>query len=415
MAATVESKHAIIMEKKEGVKLDVAHILTPSKTSPLDVKVSRLPTKDSGPPSGGGIRSTFHIYQENDRHKCVSPTTITSKERRSGPTLKELRAERKQRKQRKSSGLPPVVPDDNAFFLHRPYLAFHVPPSVLYSGNSQWGAPAVLIHEGCFWREYKLQLGPSIAKPVVLDPRGVVSWRHNGGDRKSLKADDKKLKGYKVRTWRLWGESGKAYVHSVKESRKSGAGYDPDILREPGFKPVKPVEAEEVVYLRWMSPLSRHTRRYHFRYSDIDFYWKGTGTIKESRMCGLFLRFNHLKLVARLPSIGHGEDEGQPEICLGKYTSSIACQKSGSLEFFDAAILRFIEGYAPKLRVRKSLHQADAQKEDEASKVSRLKKSTLYQVLVATGLCMIISEKEKRHTLRDLLLAAADGAGGAGG
>ncbi|CAO2655767.1 Nn.00g045700.m01.CDS01 [Neocucurbitaria sp. VM-36] len=419
MAAAVDSKYTVITEKNGEAERQISQVLkssdTTQKTSLLGVNTTRLPAEDSGPLLSSETRSTFHIYQKKECHKCISPTTDHSKERWSGPTLKEQRAKRKERKERKTSGLTPVKPDDNAFFLHKPYLAFHRPPRVLYVGNSKWETPAVLIHENCFWREYKLQLGPSIAMSDVLDPRGVVSWRHNGGDRKTLKKNDKKLKGYKVRTWRLWGETGAAYVHSVKESRKSGTGFDPDVLEEPGFKPIRPVEAEEAVYLRWMNPLSRHTRRYHFRYAGIDFYWKGTGTVKESRMCGLFLHFNHLKLVARLPSKAIGEDETQPEICLGKFTSSIADKKSGSLDFFDVAILRFVERYTPKLLARRPHDQLHAQIEDEPSKISRLKKSALYQVFVATGMCMIISEKEKRHTLLGILAAFAEGAGGAGG
>jgi hypothetical protein len=51
----------------------------------------------------------------------------------------------------------------------------------------------------------------------VVDPRGVVGWRHHGGDKGALKDDDRKLKGYKTRTRRLWGETGKEYVHDVKK------------------------------------------------------------------------------------------------------------------------------------------------------------------------------------------------------
>jgi hypothetical protein len=39
----------------------------------------------------------------------------------------------------------------------------------------------------------------------------------------------------------------------------------------------------------------------------------------------------------------------------------------------------------------------------------------MYQLIMATAMCMIIGEKEKRHTLMDLILQAAEGGGGAGG
>jgi hypothetical protein len=328
--------------------------------------------------------------------------------------MKEQKMKRKEKKERINSGLPRIDPDDNAFFLHRPYLAFHVPPRVLYMGNSKRNAkPVVIIHGGCFWRSYKLQLGPSISQAGVVDPRGVVGWRHNGGNRKTLKADDRKLKGYKVRTWRLWGETGKEYVHSVKAKREAGEGPDPDVLEEASV----PTTADEVVYLRWQKPLSRHTRRYHFQYAGIDFYWKGTGSVQESRFCGLLLRFNHLKLVAKLPA-DKEKQEGidRPEVCLGTYTSSVASMKNGRLEFADEAILRLIDEHAPSMLAQDPLGgRSDAQEEAEASRMSRMKKSTMYQVFVATAMCMIISEKEKRHTLLSLLVEAATEGGGAGG
>jgi hypothetical protein len=365
--------------------------------------------------------STFHIYSERKYHKCITPVINPSKERRSSPTIKQQNANRKERSERKNSGLPAVEPDDDAFFLHRPYLAFHVPPRVLYTGSSEHTAkPAVLIHSGCFWKEYKLQLGPSIAKPGVLDPRGVVSWKHNGGDEKTLKSDGRKLKGYKVRTWRLWGEHGKQYVQAVNKARETREGSDPDILDDEKHERSEPEKADKVVYLRWTNPLSRHTRQYHFEYVGIDFYWKGTSTTEESRKCGMLLRFNHLKLVAKLPGSGKDEGEGRSEVCLGKYTSSVAQQKNGSLELFDTAILRFLDEYAPLILADDPFQDGSVSgqgniQESEVLKIARMKKSTVYQLIVATAMCMIISEKEKRHTLMDLISQAGEGGGGAGG
>jgi hypothetical protein len=389
----------------------VSIITIPSLES---TEITRLPREDdTGSSSGIEQTTTFHVYQKNECHKCISPTTNLPKERRLGPSIKQQKAKRKERKERTASGLPRVDPDENAFFLHRPYLAFHVPPRVLYMGNSKHNAkPVVLIHEGCFWREYKLQLGPSISKLGVLDSRSVVAWRHNGGDKKVLNGDDHKLKGYKVRTWRLWGETGKNFVHTVKANREAGEGFDPDLLEEPGFKPERPATAEAVVYLRWMSPLSRHTRCYHFQYAGIDFYGKGTGAVKELRLCGFLLRFNHLKLVARLPATKNGEEmeREQEEVTLGTYTSSVAQMKNGTMEFADAAILRLLDEHAPSMLARSPLEE----EETEAARSLRLKRSTLYQVFIATAMCMIKAEKEKRRTLMDLVIGAAEQGGGTG-
>jgi hypothetical protein len=383
--------------------------------------VTRAITEDTGPASNTVNNSIFHIYPERKCHKCIAPVIDSSKERRSGPTIKQQHAERKEKNERKKSGLPPVEPDDNAFFLHRPYLALHVPPRVLYMGSSKYTAkPAVLIHTGCFWKEYKLQLGPSIAKPGVLDPRGVVAWKHNGGDKKALKTDDCKLKGYKVRSWRLWGEHGKAYVHSVKKARETGKGAVPDVLGDEEVLHSEAEKADEVVYLQWTNPWSRHTRQYHFEYAGIDFYWKGTGMTKESRKLGMLLRFNHLKLVAKLPGNGKDVEQSRPEVCLGKFTSSIAKQKNGSLNLFDSVILQMLEEHAPLVLASGTLQDEVVggdgfAVEGELAKIARMKRSTMYQLIVATAMCMIIGEKEKRHTLMDLILQAAEGGGGAGG
>ncbi|KAJ5062646.1 hypothetical protein J3E74DRAFT_416543 [Bipolaris maydis] len=394
------------MEKQKIPMTDVTPV------SPLDeIEVNRVRTETTlQSENATNPRSTFHVYAKHECHKCISPVIDPGKERWCGPNQKEQKARRLKKQERKKSGLPPVEPDDNAFFMHQPYLSFHVPPRVLYTGNSKYTAkPAVLIHDGCFWRDYKLQLGPAISQPGVIDPRGVVSWRHNGGDKKALKADEHKLKGYKVRGWRLWGETGKKYVHTVRANRKAGKGTDPDVLEVKGVEFEKPAVAEEVVHLRWMSPLSRHTRYYHFHYMDIDFYWKGTASVSESRACGLFLRFNHLKLVARLPIVDDKKHE-QGEPCLGKYTCSIAAKKNGTLEFFDDAILRLVDAYAPSML---GLSSGEGQLEENMKneRVLRLRKSTLYQVFMATATCMIRSEKEKRHTLLELLTVAAEGGG----
>lgn len=424
------------------------------------MNIIRIPTEeDDEVPRRDMLKSIFHVYRKGEMHKSISPTLDPSKERRHGPTIKEQKVERKEKKERKKSGLPPAEPDDNAYFLHQPYLAFHVPPRVLYAGNTRYTAkPAVLIHGGWFWREYKLQVGPSLALPGVLDPRGVVAWKHDSGSNKARKLDDRKLKGYRVRGWRLWGETGKDYVHAVKQARLTGEGHDPDVPASVAHesKPKDPVVADEAVSLRWSSPLSRQARRYHFQYAGIDFYWKGTGTVKETRKCGLLLRYAHLKLVAKLPVTSDENKKRQPEVCLGKYTSSIAGRKNGTLEFFDTAIVRLVEEHAPSLLAKcpwqevpgsegggeveeggllpddispgedtlqgdsdtEDLHVAEPQMDEAENlswKIANVKKSTLYHVIVATAMCMIMGEKEKRHTLIDLIIDSGEGAGSAGG
>jgi hypothetical protein len=394
------------------------------------------------------VCSTYHIYHKKERHACISPSINPSKERFWGPTLKEQKEKKRQRLleeiQKKIDPVTTDLPspkadddDDDAFFLHSPYLAFHDPPQVLYIGNTKRTVPAVLIHSSLFWRKWKLQLGPAISQPGVLDPRGVVCWRHNGGDGKARTADDKLLKGYKVRTWRLWGETGKDYVHSVKANREAGIGPDPDVVEDdnqvddtaekdsngfdPGYRNA-PARAEEVVYLNWTSPFSRNTRQYHFRYAGLDFYWKGTGTVKETRKCGFFLHFNHLKLVAQLPSPAgesQGERVGRHEVCLGKYTSSIATQKSGNLDLYDGAMWRLMAEHMPcafaEVQQGVELAKNDSGVESAVAEIRPVKKTRLYQVVVATAMCMIIGEKQKRDTVRRIIEALITEGGGGGG
>jgi hypothetical protein len=101
---------------------------------------------------------------------------------------------------------------------------------------------------------------------------------------------------------------------------------------------------------------------------------------------------------------------------LGKYTSSVAAKKSGKLDLYDGAILKLIEEYAPHLLARDPLDtQAKSEAEDEASKIVRMKRTSLYYVIVATGMCMINGEKEKREAVIEAITLAGEGGAGGGG
>jgi hypothetical protein len=370
-------------------------------------------------------KSAYHIYHKREIHRTISPVIDPSKERFWGPTIKQIKENRAKRKLEKT--LSPAKVDDEAFFLNQPYLAFHMPPAVLYSGTNRYnGTPLVLIHASAFWRKWKLQLGPSLSTPGVIDPRGVVCWKHNGGSPRDLKADDHALKGYKVRTWRLWAEHGKEYVHSIKAMRKAGGGPDPDILDDTTHEKNNPIRADEVVWLTWTRPLSRHTRRYHFRFKSIDFYWKGTGSVRETRSCGWGVRYNHLKLVAMVPTTLKTDEvngEELTEICLGKYTSSVAAKKCGTLELFDAPIWQLMCQHAPSLMAQVEGDMADIEvdktddgtQEYENRRIAAMRRTYLYQVIVATGMCMIQGEKEKREVIKAIVVELISGGTGATG
>ena len=179
------------------------------------------------------------------------------------------------------------------------------------------------------------------------------------------------------------------------------------------------VTADEVVHLRWHNPLSKQTRTYVFEFRGIEFQWKGTGTVRESKKCGWMLRFCHLKLVARVP-LGVVEKTEQMEetgeVCLGKYTSSIAAEKSGTLEVFDEAVLGFVEEYIPSLLGETdSTAGEESVAGEEEDRIKTLKNGMFYQLIVATVICMANAEKEKRHTLIDLVVGILENAGNGGG
>jgi len=373
-----------------------------------DEQVTRLPTTASGLGDADAARTTYHIYHEKDYHKRLQSKIDLECE---SPRSAVKRAARTAKKKTKNGVVVDTEAEPDlhldtehehsgcAFFQHVPYLAFHDPPKVLYAGEDKHAPPVVLMNGSAFWRRYKLQYGDSLAADV-LDPRGVVAWKHNGGSKKELKADGMMLKGYKVRTWRLWGESGKAYVHQVKASRIGGTSPDPDA--QP-MKDEHVAQVEGVVYLNWDRPLSLHTRQYHFRYGDVDFYWKGTSTIKKPSVFGMFVRYNHLKLIAKIPIKEEPDPTLLQEVCLGKYASSVSGKKCGRLELYDSVILRLSKD---------CLRHIDAPQHNERIEVLSLKETWLYRIIVATAVCMIDAEKEKRRAVGEWLQDAGEGGGG---
>jgi hypothetical protein len=347
-------------------------------------------------------RTTYHIYHEKTRHKRIQTTIDLALE---SPRNKAKRAAAPNNTA-KDHGVSShtIVPTDTSqsFFLHKPYLAFHSPPRVLHAGDTKHGPP-LLIHSSAFWRNYKIQYGDSLAATGVLDPRGVIALSHNGGNNSDLEAEDTELKGYKDRTWRLWGESGKDYVHQLKENQKHGNEVHSG---SQSLQRAEPARADGVVYLKWCRPFSRYTRQYRFHYASVDFYWKGTSAVEKRGLFGMFVRFNHLKLVAAIPvpsPVDNGV--GRPavrEVCLGRYVSSVSRKKCGRLELYDGALARVVEEHLGKVNGEEDRGQ------DE---MLERRKSWLVKIIVATAMCMIASEKEKREAVGQWLEHAGEGGG----
>ncbi|PVH93582.1 hypothetical protein DM02DRAFT_676745 [Periconia macrospinosa] len=358
--------------------------------------------------SGSNQITIYHIYPHENRkkhHKHIQSEVDFSKESPRGAAKRELR---KKKQKTESVAVEQSEDDDKAFFLHKPYLAFHSPPKVLYNGPDKKAKPVVLIHAGSFWREYKLQYGDSLAARNVIDPRGVVKWKHNGGTKEELKLDDRKLKGYKVRTRRFWGEQGKTYVRQVQTNRQNGTGDDPNVVvGGSGNEGQQIAKAEGVVYLRWERPFSLKTRQYKFTYADVEFRWKGTKSVRKSGLFGVFMRYTQLKLEAQLPATISGKEAGT-SVCLGKYISSVSKQKHGRLELYGEAISN-LRDHITRLAMKNGVN------ENQTEKGKSLRDTELYQLIIATAMCMIQSEKQKRAAAGKWIKDALEGGGDGGG
>lgn len=194
-----------------------------------------LPPSEYLTPSGHPSSSTtHHIYHEGyQEHILVSPVPKPSKKERA----------KAKKKPACQLYLVKTLPrsQTTATSIHRPYLAFHNPPRTLRRGPSKTTIPACLIQMDCSLKKWTLQFGKDLAK--VIDFRGVVALdrlnvnattadhccRGDGTVQKKKKGnspDDHALRVYRVRSWRLCGESGKQYHREVNTRRSSRPDHD---------------------------------------------------------------------------------------------------------------------------------------------------------------------------------------------
>lgn len=348
---------------------------------------------------------------------------------------------------------PKTDPRAPAYFLHTPKLCGHMPPQTLRVGGRQ-GCVVCLVDCSLFWRRWSLKfvvpekerkgfLGRmwrpkssrslregkedggteacrvdsgfgaesdrtsfgghmlrdgageyrSLNAPGGIDPRGVVSSK------------------YPVRSFSFPGESGREYVRQQKQLRKSVSCSDmtsdaPSALELPAHL-TPSVPSLELSWNGWL------TREYGFDYGGIEFRWKGTRTVADERKYwGKWSMYNHLKLVAYLPlGDGKSEEEGENEsedtvrededtgepvatekerpstpipgkrtLVLAKYISLMAYRKAGRLTVFENGLGECFSDEEERERLR--------------------------HILVATATCMIRGEKEKRKTVRDIVISA---------
>ncbi|KAI9925061.1 hypothetical protein MW887_006469 [Aspergillus wentii] len=333
--------------------------------------------------------TTYQIYHEGVKeHILISPVHVPRRKSRS--VIHQIAS-------------PHSAKD--TYFIHVPFLAFHNPARTLRRGGSKSCEPICLINDDWFWKRWNIQFGDDIGK--ALDRRGVVRWENRSNRDNSLD-DDCALKGYKVRSWRAWYESGKYYHRDVNEKRKRrNLNKSEDEKRKEDEEEHIPMRAEQAVNLSWESPFSVNTRCYQFRFGNIDFAWKGTSDVPADKKLRDWLPLTHLKLVAMVPVVpaydakpseveGHQETR---EVLLAQYTSSFGSQQYGSLITFDSEISKLLHEFG--------LDRTAHTKQDPwACQSGDLHLTRFYDVIIATGMCMIMGEWEKRQTVFAVILLA---------
>lgn len=256
------------------------------------------------------------------------------------------------------------------------------------------------MHPAFGWRRWKLEFGNILSQDGVVDGRGVVSLKYG-----TTKGQEGTLKGYRVRSFRYPGESGKAWFREQKA-----------LGQQPPQNSMK-AKPEEVVDLRWVSPFTFRVREYRFNWRGFNFIWKGTGKAQAKMIFRPILRFNHLKLIVIVPD----EDEkkiGTTEVTLARYTSVMGARKMGRLELDQAAIDAFLVEHMtdidqadpyPQVHDNEKSSPADDSAQSTSEQILSRVHQRMNDVIIATGMSMIIGEYQKRQVIISIILAAVDG------
>ncbi|KAF5854999.1 hypothetical protein ETB97_010342 [Aspergillus alliaceus] len=311
------------------------------------------------------LTSTYYFYHEGDEDTLI--TNTPKPKRKKGQSKKE-----------ETESL--IEAGTIAYFVHKPYVSFHSPPRTLRRGGSKGMQPICLIQSSFFWKRWRLQFGDRIAN--AIDPRGVVGWWYRSNFDNTLD-DEHAVKGYRVRSWRLWGESGKQYHREVNAQRKEG------VFCNANFSEHQPVRAEEAISLTWTSPFSTQTRWYRFGYAGVELCWKGTRSLPDNRKWAKRLMpIHHLKLTANFPG-------GKPgETVLAQFLCSPESGQCGSLLIFDTKVVKVIQN-------EKMLLHMDT-KQDSGNLLGKF-----HDIIIATAWCMITGEYQKRKIAIELLFEMA--------
>lgn len=232
-------------------------------------------------------------------------------------------------------------------------------------------------------------------------------------------------KNWGWKKWRIvWDDAEERGVEALQRAERDweielARTVDEDAMRKTWLRRER--DGRDVTELVWYKVFSKKLRQYDFSIGHLDFRWKGTSTVTGTGFWRGWLRYNHLKLVVRVPLADHPKDiaicdSGFREVVLAKYTSSTKYMKAGALEMFDDVINHVWREYVLPME-RQERNRREKEKEDGSFKYGRnpatVKETRFWDALVATGMCMVVGEWQKRETCRQILAALASGAGGA--
>jgi hypothetical protein len=282
--------------------------------------------------------------------------------------------------------------ETSPYYMHLPTVYGKCPPYTLRHGATKRSPTASIMHQSLFWKKWTLQFGDVLAQDGVIDGRGVVNLKYG-----TKNGEDGTLKGYPVRAKRYWGESGKQW-HTIQKTL-------PEDVTEPASK-AKP---DEVVELAWASPFSTRTREYHFVWRNFAFKWKGTKNVRRAEnIFQPFMRYSHLKLVVVIP--GPDGTSTEEEKLLAHYTCVPASRKVGRLELYQDAIDSFLIEHVHDTFQMKTSTVDEKKSSAQVQAADTKTDQRLRDVLVASAMCMIISEWQKRQVIIQLILLALNAA-----
>jgi hypothetical protein len=290
-------------------------------------------------------------------------------------------------------GLDPRFENTDDFFLHLPIVCWHSPARILRRGGNKRSPPICVVKNSLFWKTWRLQFSDRLAEPGVVDGRGVIPRKYGTKNGKGGT-----MKGYKFKTKSCRGQSGKEWQRLERERRKDLS----EAERNAEDAQSEPILPDEVVAMRWTKPFSfsGDVRRYDFTWRGVEFSWRGTNSVKDTKKWGWTVGWNHCKLMMRIPDglrrediVGSESDgdEGMEEMArsgerktdwlmLARFTSVASHRKSGRLEILDKRIRRVFD-----LLIQPEIKSSDYT--DPRDQLAKLK-VRFDDIVLGTAMCM---------------------------